>query len=117
MSVDFPDLNKTCRKDSYILPRIKLVDTTSGHELLIFMDAYAGCKKIKMDENDASHTTFFIDRDIYHNTVMLFGLINICVTYQRMVNKLFASLVGVTMEAYVNDILVNSFKRCRPCKG
>ncbi|XP_073137624.1 uncharacterized protein [Henckelia pumila] len=40
MCVDFRDLNKACPKDCYPLPRIdQLVDSTSGCELLSFMDA------------------------------------------------------------------------------
>ncbi|XP_022862336.1 uncharacterized protein LOC111382551 [Olea europaea var. sylvestris] len=41
--VDFTNLNKACPKDSFLLPRIdQLVDSTAGHELLSFMDAYSG---------------------------------------------------------------------------
>ncbi|PON52662.1 hypothetical protein PanWU01x14_207720, partial [Parasponia andersonii] len=40
--IDFTDLNKACPKDSFPLLRIdQLVDATSGHELLSFMDAYS----------------------------------------------------------------------------
>ena len=47
MCVDFTDLNKACPKDSYPLPRIdKLVDETSGYELLSFMDAFSGYHQI-----------------------------------------------------------------------
>ena len=43
MCVDFTDLNKACPKDSYPLPRIdQLVDSTAGHRLLSFMDAFSG---------------------------------------------------------------------------
>ncbi|XP_075499328.1 uncharacterized protein LOC142537719 [Primulina tabacum] len=39
MCVDFRDLNKACPKDHYPLPRIdQLVDSTSGYELLSFME-------------------------------------------------------------------------------
>ncbi len=45
--VDFTNLNKACPKDSFPLPRIdQLVDTTTGHELLSFMDAYSGYNQI-----------------------------------------------------------------------
>ena len=43
MCVDFIDLNKACPKDSYLLPRIdQLMDSTAGHKLLSFMDAFSG---------------------------------------------------------------------------
>ena len=43
MCVDFIDLNKACPKDSFPLPRIdQLVDSTAGHKLLTFMDAFSG---------------------------------------------------------------------------
>jgi hypothetical protein len=43
MCVDFTDLNKACPKDSFPLPRIDaLVDSTSGYELLSFIDAFLG---------------------------------------------------------------------------
>ena len=43
MSVEFTNLNKACPKDSYPLSRIdQLVDSTAGHRLLSFMDAFSG---------------------------------------------------------------------------
>ena len=43
MCLDFTDLNKAYPKDSYPLPRIdQLVDSTVGHKLLSFMDAFLG---------------------------------------------------------------------------
>ena len=42
MCVDFIDLNWAYPKDSFPLPRIdQLVDSTAGHELLTFMDAFS----------------------------------------------------------------------------
>ena len=42
MCMDFMDLNKACLKDSFPLPRIdQLVDSTAGHKLLMFMDAFS----------------------------------------------------------------------------
>ena len=51
--MDFIDLNKACLKDSYPLPRIdQLVDSTTGNQLLSFMDAFSRYNQIKMDEAD-----------------------------------------------------------------
>ena len=51
MCLDFTDLNKSCPKDSYPLPRVDvLVDSMAQHQLLSFMDAFFGYNQIKMDE-------------------------------------------------------------------
>ena len=41
---------------------------------------------------------------------MTFGLKNVRVTFQRMVNKVFKELIRHTMEVYVNDILMKSLQ-------
>lgn len=47
MCIDFIDLNKACPKDNYFLSRIdQLVDATSRHELLTFMDAFSSNNQI-----------------------------------------------------------------------
>ena len=51
--VDFADLNHACLKDNFPLPKIdQLVDSTVGHELLTFMDAFLGYNQIRMSEKD-----------------------------------------------------------------
>ena len=59
MCVDFIDLNKACLKDSFPLLRInQLVDSTIGHKLLSFMDAFSGYNQILMDEEDQEKNWF-----------------------------------------------------------
>ena len=49
MCVDFIDLNDACLKDSFPLPRIdQLVDSTTRHKLLTFMDTFSGYNQIQM---------------------------------------------------------------------
>ena len=57
--MDFTDLNKSCPKDSYPLPRIdQLVDLIAGHKLQSFMDVFLGYNQIRMDEADQDKTSF-----------------------------------------------------------
>lgn len=63
-----------------------------------------------MAESDTQHTVVYADIDIYHDTSMPFGLINAGATYLRMVNNLFVRIIGDTMEAYVDYMLVKSIK-------
>ena len=59
MCIDFTDLNRACPKDSFPLPKInQLVDSTAGHELLTFMDAFSGYNQIRMNKEDQEKTTF-----------------------------------------------------------
>ncbi|XP_074336645.1 uncharacterized protein LOC141673809 [Apium graveolens] len=107
--VDFTDLNKACQKDSFPLPRIdQLVDATTGHALLSFMDSYSGYNQIPMYGPDQEHTFFITDRGLYRYIGMPFGLINAGATYQRLVNMMFKNQIGRTMEVYMDDMLVKS---------
>ena len=66
MCVDFTDINKACPKDSYPLPCIdQLVDSTAGHQLLSFMDAFSGYNQIKMDEADQEKTSFITSQGLF----------------------------------------------------
>uniref|UniRef100_A0A2N9FIS9 Uncharacterized protein n=1 Tax=Fagus sylvatica TaxID=28930 RepID=A0A2N9FIS9_FAGSY len=109
MCVDFTDLNKACPKDSFPLPRIdQLVDSTAGHKLLTFMDAFSGYNQIVMDENDQEKTSFITSRGLFCYKVMPFGLKNAGATYQRLMNRMFHDQIGRNVEVYVDDMLVKS---------
>ena len=59
MCVDFTDLNKACPKDSFPLPMIdQLVNSTTRHKLLSFMDAFSRYNQILMDEDDQEKKPF-----------------------------------------------------------
>ena len=90
MYVDFMDLNQACPKDSFPLPRIdQLVDSTAGHKLLTFMDAFSGYNQIQITEEDQEKTAFITSQGLYCYRVMPFGLKNTGATYQRLVNQMF----------------------------
>ena len=111
LCIDFTDINKACPKDSFPLPRIDLImDATAGHELLSFMDAFSGYNQIIMDPDDQEKTSFVTGQGTYCYQVMPFGLKNAGATYQRLVNKMFQKQIEVSMEVYVDDMLVKSVK-------
>ena len=113
--IDYSYLNKACPKDCFPLPRIdELVDATAGHETMSFMDAYSGYNQIAMHPSDQEHTSFVTDKGLYCYNVMPFGLKNAGATYQRLVNRMFASQIGVNMEVYVDDMLVKSTHQKKP---
>ena len=112
MCVDFTNLNKACPKDSYPLPNIDaLVDSASGCKMLSFLDAFLGYNQIKMHPRDESKTTFMTETCSYCYKVMPFGLKNAGATYQRLMDKVLAPMLGRNVQAYVDDMVVTSHER------
>ena len=82
MCVDFTNLNRACPKDNYPLPRIDtLVDLTTRHELLSFMDAFSSYNQIKMSEDNQERTSFVTSQGLFCYKVMPFGFKNAGATY------------------------------------
>lgn len=109
MCVNFTDLHKSYPKDSNLLPWIDLlVDSKARHQLLSFIDIFSGYNQIKLDEHDQEKTSFVKSQGLYYYKVMPFGLKNARVTFQRLVNKMFAPQIEQNVEVYVDDMLVKS---------
>ena len=95
MCVDFTDLNKACPKDSYPLPSIDaLVDSASGCRMLSFLDAFSRYNQIKMHPRDECKTAFMTELSCYCYTMMPFGLKNVGATYQRLMDRVLAPVIG-----------------------
>ena len=102
-------LNKACPKDLFPLPRIdQVVNSTLGCEALCFLDAYFGYHQIMMKEFDQLMTSCITPFRSFYYITMPFGLKNLGATYQRCMLKCFRGLIGQTIEAYVDDIMVKS---------
>ena len=72
------------------------------------MDAFSGYNQIKIDESDQEKTSFVTSQGLFCYKVMPFGLKNAGVTYQRLMNKMFAHQIGRNVQVYVDDMLVKS---------
>ena len=90
MCVDFTDLNKTCPNDNYPLPRIDLlVDSTTRHLLLCYMNAFFRYNQIKLDKAGQEKTSFVTSQGLFCYKVIPFRLKNAGVIYQRLKNRIF----------------------------
>ncbi|XP_075658812.1 uncharacterized protein LOC142628645 [Castanea sativa] len=83
--IDFRDLNNAYPKDDFLLPITEvMVDTTTGHEALSFMDGSSGYNQIRMNPKDEEFTAFRTLKGIY------------CYKY---------------VECYVDDLVVKTKRR------
>ena len=109
MCVDFKDLNKACPKDPFPLPGIdQIIDATAGHDSLCFLDAYYGYHQIKMNESDQAATSFITPYGPFCFNTMPFGLKNAGTTYQHVIQTCLEKLIGKTVEAYVDDVVIKT---------
>ena len=109
MCIDFTDLNKTCPKDPFPMPKIdQLVDATIGHPRMSFLDAFQGYHQIPLTSDDQEKTAFVTPVGNYHYKVMPFGLKNAGSTYQRMMTRMFESQLGNNIKIYIDDMVVKS---------
>ncbi|RVW23797.1 Transposon Ty3-G Gag-Pol polyprotein [Vitis vinifera] len=112
--VDYTNLNDVYPNDSFLLPRIdQIVDAIIGHGMLSFLDSFFRYHQIPMFHPDEEKIAFVTPQGLYCYRVMSFALKNVGATYQRLMTKIFKSLIGRTVEVYIDDIVVNSETRAK----
>ena len=79
-----------------------------GCKTLCFLDAYSGYHQITMKESNQLAMSFITPFGSFCYVSMSFGLKNARATYQRCMLKCFRDLIGRTVEAYIDDIVVKS---------
>jgi hypothetical protein len=84
------------------------MDSTSGCDLLSFLDAYSGFHQIQMSRQDRKHTAFVTVDGLYCYVVMPYGLKNALPTLVRAMSKTFGDLIRDRVEVYVDDIVVKT---------
>ena len=91
------------------MPRIdQLVDATTSHPRISFLDAFQGYHQIPLALEDQEKTVFVTPTGNYHYKVMSFGLKNTGSTYQRMMTRMLEPQLGKSIEIYVDDMVVKS---------
>jgi hypothetical protein len=109
MCIDYTSLNKACPKDPYPLPRIdQIMDSTSGCDLLSFLDAHFSFHQIQMSREDRKHTAFVTVDGLYCYVVMPYGLKNALPTFVQAMSKTFGGLIRDKVEVNVDDIVVKT---------
>ena len=75
--VNFRDLNKASPKDDFSLPHIDmLLESTTGHSMLSFMDGFFRYNQILMAPKDMEKASFITELGTHCYQVMPFGLKN-----------------------------------------
>jgi hypothetical protein len=107
--MDFRNLKQATPKDEYLMPMADLlINSASVNKVISFLDGNAGYNKIFMAKEDVSKTAFHCPGfvGLFEWVVTTFGLKNANATYQRDINLIFHDLLRVSMEVYIDDVVV-----------
>ncbi|KAM1912015.1 hypothetical protein ACFX14_000118 [Malus domestica] len=88
-----------------------MVDATTGHKALSFMDGSSGYNQIRMAFEYEELTAFPTPKGIYCYKVMPFGLKNAGATYQRTMQEIFNDMLHKNVECYIDDVVVKTRRR------
>ena len=88
-----------------------MVDATTGHKPLSFMDGSSGYNQIRMALSDEEMTAFSTLKRIYYYKVMPFQFKIVSATFQRAMQKVFDDMLHTYVECYVNDLVVKLKRR------
>ena len=107
-------MNEVCLKYSFPLPQIdQIVDATTRHGMLSFLDVFFGYHQIPMFPHDKEKMTFITHKELYFYKIMSFGLMNIGATYQQLMTHIFKPLIGRTLKVYIDDMVVKRRTRSK----
>lgn len=108
--VDFRKVNSMTLPDRYPIPNLYelLSSIGEGNQYFTSLDLLSGYWQISLDPAARPITAFSTPSGHYQYRRMPMGLCNSGATFQRLVNTLFHGLIGQTMFAYLDDIIIMS---------
>ena len=107
--VDYRRLNEVTRKDSYPLPRIDdALDYIGGSSWFSSLDLRSGYWQVELAPEARPKTAFTIGQGLWQFCVMPFGLCNAPATFERMMERVLASIPRSRCVVYLDDLLVHA---------
>ena len=105
---DYQQLNKWTIKNQYPLPLIsELIAQVQNAKIFTKVDVRWGYNNIHIKEGDEYKAAFIMNQGLFEPTVMFFGLTNSPMTFQTMMNAIFAPEIAKGwLIIYMDDILI-----------
>lgn len=106
MCVDYRDLNRNTRPDSYPLPLISdQIDKLHGAHYFSSIDMASGFHQIRVHEDSVEKTAFVTPTGQFEYLTMPFGLRNAPQVFQRAINSALKPLADSRILVYMDDVL------------
>ena len=111
--VDYRELNKVTRKDTYPLPRVDdLLDQVGHSKYFTTLDLASEYWQIRVAPYSCEKTAFVTPHGLFQFRVMPFGLTNAPAVFQRLMHKVLMGLNPTDgnqfVSVYIDDVLIYS---------
>ena len=108
--IDYRRLNALTIPDRYPMPVLAelLQGIGRGNTIFSSLDFLSGYWQIEMSEESRHLTAFSTPKGHYEFLRMPFGLSNAPLTFQRLMNNLFAGILGRSVHIYMDDLIICS---------
>lgn len=107
MCIDYRKLNKTIKKDHFLLPFIdEMLERLVKHSFFYFLDVYSCYHQIPIHPDDQSKTTFICPYETYAYRRMSFGLCNAPDSFQRCMMSMFSDMIEKIMKVFMDDFSI-----------
>lgn len=108
--IDFRRVNDVTVDDHYPLPVLSdlLMSLGRGNKIFSSLDLLSGYWQVPLAPKSREVTAFSTPSGHYEWLRMPFGLKSAPLTFQRMINSIFTGLLGKTVFAYLDDIIIAS---------
>lgn len=107
--IDFRKLNEITETDNLTLPLLEdIISTISGSKVYSKLDLKDAFHQVSIDPASHKYTAFKCKFGVFEYTTMSFGLKNVPLVFQRMIDNTLGSLVGSCCIAYLDNIIVFS---------
>ena len=110
MIMDYCNLNDQTVKNNYLLLLItKLINNMGSKKVFTKMNLRWGFNNVRIKEGDKWKGVFTMHIGSFKLTVMFFGITNLPVTFQVMMNEILRDLINKEkVVAFVDDVLVGT---------
>ncbi|WKY07926.1 hypothetical protein Q1695_007431 [Nippostrongylus brasiliensis] len=107
LCVDYREVNKVTKKDSYPLPTIDVtLQNLKGKRWFTSLDLASGYWQVPLSEPAKEISAFTTTSGLFQFRVLPFGLTNAPSAFQRLMEKVLGDLLGPEVAVYIDDVLV-----------
>ena len=110
MVQDYWYFNEWTVKNNYLLPLIyDIIENMGTKRVFTKMDLRWGYNNVRIKEENEQKAVFMTPEGLFEPTVMFFGLTNLPVTFQTMMNELLRDLINTGKVAvFIDNVIVGT---------